>query len=169
MVTALVTALTGTLNGIDRRCDRSSHFRLVAVDRSSICRRCGRGRRGRRHRGLTYRTHFADLIHTGHSAYLTTGHARHDVIEQVPQGGEIIERHRSIGFESIFLTDFAHHLRFADAVDPQIGLQVHIQLDDLFRVTGLLDNKVDQERFDIRSHCTLVDTLFGTLTGGGRR
>ena len=85
------------------------------------------------------------------------------------QGGEIIERHRSIGFESIFLTHFAHHLRFADAIDPQIGLQVHIQLDDLFRVTGLLDNKVDQESFDIRSHCTLVDTLFGTLTGVGRR
>ena len=83
-------------------------------------------------------------------AYLTTGDAGHDVIEQMPQGGEVVERHRSIGFETIFLAHFAHHLRFADAVDSKICLQIHIQLDNLFRITGLLHHKVDQERFYLR-------------------
>ena len=38
----------------------------------------------------------------------------------------------------------------------QIGFQVHIQLNNFFRIAGLFDHKIDQERFNPCSHHTVV-------------
>ena len=63
---------------------------------------------------------------------------------------EVVERHARIGAQPIPLTDLAEELRFADAVDPQIPLEIRIQFDDLARIPGLLDHEADHERFQLR-------------------
>ena len=68
----------------------------------------------------------------------------------MPQRGEIIQgkvfRRRHVEI----LPQFAEELGLLDAVDAQVGLQVGVQLDHLGRIAGLLDDEIDQERFEFR-------------------
>ncbi len=42
-------------------------------------------------------------------------------------------------------THFAEHLRLLDAVDPQIGFQIGVEIDHVFGIPGLFDDEVDQK------------------------
>ena len=68
----------------------------------------------------------------------------------MPQRAEVIQRYRVVCRQAVLLPDLAKELGLADAVDPQIGLQIGVHFHDLARITRLLDDKVNEERFDVK-------------------
>ena len=85
------------------------------------------------------------------------------------QGAEVIERHARVGRQPVALADLAKKLRLADAVDPQIALQVGIELHDLRGVARLLDNEVDEESLQVRAGTPLGRWLGKHRGVDGRR
>ena len=81
-------------------------------------------------------------------------HAWQQVFEQVPERRERVERHVVVRRQPVLQADLAHELRLADAVDPQIRLQVRIELHDLTRIPRLLHHEVDQERLQLHARRT---------------
>ena len=75
---------------------------------------------------------------------------RQQVGDQRAERGEVVERHAVLGLEPVSLAHFTEQLRLADAVDPQVGLEVGIELDDLRRIARLLDHELDQKLLDLR-------------------
>ena len=70
-------------------------------------------------------------------------------IHHVPEGGKIIQG-QVIGRRYVeVLLQFSKELRFFDTVDPQISFEVGIEFDDFLGIAGLLDDEVDQERFQL--------------------
>ena len=78
------------------------------------------------------------------------------VAEQMTQRGKLVERHAVVGGQPILLADLAKELRLADAIDPEVRLQIRIQLHDLTRIACLLHHEVDQERFQFRDQARVV-------------
>ena len=70
------------------------------------------------------------------------------------QRPEVVERHARVGTHAVALADLAEELCLADAVDPQVTLQVGIQFHDLPRIPRLLDHEPDHERFQLRRRAT---------------
>ena len=76
--------------------------------------------------------------------------------EHVPQRGKVVERQSSArlhrrpqGTDVEILLQLAEELSLLDAVDAQVGFQIGVQIDDFGRIAGLLDDEVDQERFQL--------------------
>ena len=67
----------------------------------------------------------------------------------MPKRAEIVQRHAVIRRETILLTDLAEELCLTDRVDPQVRLQIGIQLHDLRRIACLLHDEVDQKRLQV--------------------
>ena len=78
---------------------------------------------------------------------LCPAHFGEHVSQQMPQRAEVIQRYGVVYRQAILLPDLAKELSLADAVDPQICLQIGVHFYDLARITRLLDDKVDQKRF----------------------
>ena len=75
-------------------------------------------------------------------------------IEHMGQGGKIVQRKIVPGGDLKLLADFAEELRLLDTVDSQVGFQVGVHFDKVFRISGLLDDEPHQklpELFDVRS------------------
>ena len=70
----------------------------------------------------------------------------------MPQRAEVIQRYRVVCRQAVLLPDLTKELGLADAVDPQIGLQISVHFHDLARITRLLDDKVNEKRFQFLGH-----------------
>ncbi len=66
------------------------------------------------------------------------------------QRREVVEREIVSRREVEVLLQLAKELRLPDAVDAQIGLEIGVEFDHLRRITRLLDNEVDEKRFQLR-------------------
>ena len=62
--------------------------------------------------------------------------------------GEVVQRQVVARSDAEVSTHLAKKLSLLDAVDAQVAFQVGVQLDDLFRITGLLDDEVDEHALD---------------------
>ncbi len=72
-----------------------------------------------------------------------------EIIHHVSERRKIIERDVLARRDVEILAQLAEQLGLLDTVDAQVGLQVGIQLDDLRRIAGLLDNELDKELFQV--------------------
>ena len=68
----------------------------------------------------------------------------------MPQRREIVERHvfGNLDFDIEMLGEFAEELCFFDAIDAKVGFKIGIEFHHFRRITRLLDDKIDQERFE---------------------
>ena len=73
-------------------------------------------------------------------------------VQHVPQGREIVERQvvDTAAPRSKYSLQLAEELGLLNAVDAQVGFEIGVQLDDFGRIAGLLDDEIDQERFELR-------------------
>ena len=79
-------------------------------------------------------------------------HFGQHVGQQMPQRAEVIQRYRVVCRQAVLLPDLTKELGLADAVDPQIGLQIGVHFHDLARITRLLDHKVNEKRLQFLGH-----------------
>ena len=72
---------------------------------------------------------------------------------------KVVQRHAVIRRQPVLLADFSEELRLADRVDPEIRLQIGVQLDDLRWIARLLHDEVNQKHLEITDRSTrLSDT-----------
>ena len=83
------------------------------------------------------------------------------------QGGKIVQRQVVTGRDVKIFLQLTKELRFLDAIDSQVGFEVCVQFDDVGWIAGLLDNEIDEKRFQFVGICGRSDNY--RLLRDGRR